>query len=225
MKRSFIRTVLVCCAMGFTTAAHSATLINYNDIVVETFEGFGSQSTGTSGTSTTVPGFFSALAFNGFTAAAPAGFPGVFGSGGSGTCGNSDRCLDFSVTQANNTLLGFNSGTTQVGFELGESTGNQFELEEDVFVTVNDLLGNSATFDFDTGGTEGFLALVGFEDLDGIESIIITSPNVFSFRQFTIDDVITSTGSSATPIPLPAGLPLLLSALGFLGIMRRARVA
>lgn len=228
MKRSFILTMLACCASAFTTAAHATTLIAYNDIVAETFEGFGTQATGVTGTSTTVPGFFSATAFNGFTAASPAGFQDVFVSGGSGNCGNSDRCLNFSASTASNTLLGFNTGTTQVGFELSETTGNQFELEQDVFVTVTDLLGNSESFVFDTGGTVGFLDLIGFEDSDGIGRIILSSPTPFSFRGFLIDDVITSTGSTGSPVstvPLPAGLPLLLGALGFLGVMRRVRVA
>ncbi|MEO0487403.1 MAG: VPLPA-CTERM sorting domain-containing protein [Pseudomonadota bacterium] len=110
---------------------------------------------------------------------------------------------------------------TEVGFELGG----------DAPATVDVDLMRGGTSIFTTqivlsaavvSGAEPW-GFYGFTDAAGIDAIQISATNGRDF--FGLDNVIFSADAGPAPVPLPAGLPLLLAGLGALWTVRKARQA
>lgn len=115
--------------------------------------------------------------------------------------------------------LGANQKITEVSIS-GNLTGTEI-----LSLVIEDLNGPTATNLFTgTIGSNGFLQILLPTDAPigpGLYNVALGFFGTTVSGDFTYNYTITSTIVETNPVPLPAGLPLLVAGLGALGLMRR----
>lgn len=114
-----------------------------------------------------------------------------------------------------NLTIAFDVPQSAFGFSTNSGLMRTFDL------AIGFAGGGTFTGSYRTPGA-GALVFFGFtSDAKDISSVVIDGTSGFNFA---IDDfTFPAVAPPATPIPLPAGLPLLLAGLGTLALMRRRR--
>lgn len=141
----------------------------------------------------------------------------TFNSGGGGTNATA------TVSYAFQTFLDVTAGSTGFSFGTGSVDGASV-LRASLSVTDADGASQS-TVQQDITSTPGSV-LFGYADFTGVDLSRITSVTLnLQNTTFGTDGVIgtefTADGGTIAPIPVPAGLPLLLAGLGALALLRR----
>jgi hypothetical protein len=114
------------------------------------------------------------------------------------------------------------------GTDFGNPGGNNRGIGNDSGTTLELLLGTVVvgSYDFSTmfGTDPGYIGFFGISSDDAFDAVRFVTNNAGAFTDddFQLDTVLFS---DAAPIPLPAGLPLLIAGLGALGIVRARRNA
>ncbi|MEO0379193.1 MAG: VPLPA-CTERM sorting domain-containing protein [Pseudomonadota bacterium] len=117
-------------------------------------------------------------------------------------------------------------GTTLIGALEDATLQIDFELAGVTYVETNDVgFPNFPTLDFE----DGSLDFIDFVLEDGVNGVDFSGLGVLA--AIFVDNLLFDAASNsftvgigleyATPVPLPAGLPLLLAGLGALGVARR----
>lgn len=220
MKAFF--TAVAMSATCFTSAA-SATTIDFLDGV---FTGSGAVSTGFTQIQEVADGVtFTFVATQNQSGGARflTGSSGLIDNGlhlGGG--GGSTIEFEFSVSE-DVTLTGYSSNTGG-GFALQDPT---FDLLDGATILVDDavLRDPTSTNIFNTSG-ENDVVVTGLSvALRAGSTYIFDVDNTGAGTQSFLTALEFDTASPVAPVPLPAGLPLLLAGLGGLSVLRRARSA
>lgn len=113
--------------------------------------------------------------------------------------------------------LGANDDFTVFLSDSGTKERFAFQLQAEELIGVDPSLGFSMALlqSIDLGAT-GIIRLGGYRSRTGSINFSVTSLNVRQVAPSTVDP-------GATAVPLPAGLPIFLTALGMLGLVRKAR--
>jgi len=123
------------------------------------------------------------------------------------------KFLDGKPVGATDTMT-FDSAKSEVSFFVGQGFGPQFNPFEEFFAKTFDDAGNLLASFFFTPTTNELV------------QVLLTGSGIFSVEYgltdgtgaFVLDDLSYTDAPDVAPIPLPAALPLLLSALAGLGL-------
>lgn len=119
--------------------------------------------------------------------------------------------------------VSFSSAKSQVSFNIGQGDGPQFNGLEEFFAKAFDAAGNLlASFFFTPTTSDVVQVLLTGHDIRSVEYGLTDGTGAF-----ILDDLSFTDAPPVAPVPVPAALPLLLSALAGLGFMgwRRRRSA
>lgn len=213
-----IRTIALGAALGLTAAAAGATTVTTNtfeNAIIEDFSGGPSEFTagprnfnmGLVGVTYTSTNSNSVYKYQGGYGLSGNGSWGTGRDGYVGTNGDSPT-ITFTFDQAVGAVGGFVNYAT--GWSVSP-TLRVYDINDNLLETFNiganaPILTPGAT---DAGAFRGIL-----RDIADIRKLTISG-------SFIVLDDLTIGDAALEPVPLPAGLPLLLGALGVLGIVRR----
>ncbi len=128
--------------------------------------------------------------------------------------------VTFNGTAFSGTLLGgtFNSASGAFDFGSAPVVSTNASLNNFVFADSADPTGNGLTNEF------YFVNGASPSQSGGNQEVFVANDNILT-NNADFDNPASGTWSltAATPVPLPAGLPLLLSGLGVLGVTHRRR--
>ena len=204
-----MRILAICAAVAATTlAAEAATISGTGDAGTDplfadaTFVGFEGTATGS----------YNQLTFGNLTIDGIGGPFRIDGSYAGSFNGRGSVYLDNNAGTTTSLRFTFATEVSAFAFNFGAS-------DDSWTVTAFDAIGNvietAAAPIVNASNAGDYIGI----SAAGIASFTLTTTSVYDY--VFVDDIVFNSGAAVAPVPLPAGLPLLLAGLGGLALTRR----